>query len=172
MCLVTMDEWSGSPMNPMARWTRHCTWWARESPTTLVELISRLEESWLACPVTSVELQLLLESWPRSTSSSLRYLIQHMIIRSQSRVAGCEGGVCHGHGEEQCWSGLLCCRWDHHQQSRWHWPVSCEWWQCFPGVRIRVGNTDAEGRMAMVDVLCHAKEKALHDPSKIRLFKL
>ena len=34
---------------------------------------------------------------------------------------------------------------------------------------IRVGNTDAEGRMAMVDVLCHAKEKALHDPSKIRL---
>ena len=28
------------------------------------------------------------------------------------------------------------------------------------GVRIRVGNTDAEGRMAMVDVLCHAKEKA------------
>ena len=34
------------------------------------------------------------------------------------------------------------------------------------GVRIRVGNTDAEGRMAMVDVLCHAKEKALKDPSK------
>jgi len=33
------------------------------------------------------------------------------------------------------------------------------------GVRIRVGNTDAEGRMAMVDVLCHAKEKALHDPN-------
>jgi len=32
------------------------------------------------------------------------------------------------------------------------------------GVRIRVGNTDAEGRMAMVDVLCHAKEKALSDP--------
>ena len=32
-----------------------------------------------------------------------------------------------------------------------------------------MGNTDAEGRMAMVDVLCHAKEKALHDPSKIRL---
>jgi len=32
------------------------------------------------------------------------------------------------------------------------------------GVRIRVGNTDAEGRMAMVDVLCHAKEKALNDP--------
>ena len=34
------------------------------------------------------------------------------------------------------------------------------------GVRLRVGNTDAEGRMAMVDVLCHAKEKALKDPSK------
>jgi len=33
------------------------------------------------------------------------------------------------------------------------------------GVRLRVGNTDAEGRMAMVDVLCHAKEKALKDPN-------
>jgi len=32
------------------------------------------------------------------------------------------------------------------------------------GVRIRVGNTDAEGRMAMVDVLCRAKELALADP--------
>merc|ERR1719273_576284 len=29
------------------------------------------------------------------------------------------------------------------------------------GVRIRVGNTDAEGRMAMLDVLAHMKEKAL-----------
>jgi len=29
------------------------------------------------------------------------------------------------------------------------------------GVRLRVGNTDAEGRMAMVDLLCHAKEMAL-----------
>lgn len=29
------------------------------------------------------------------------------------------------------------------------------------GVRLRVGNTDAEGRMAMVDVLAHAKEKAM-----------
>lgn len=29
------------------------------------------------------------------------------------------------------------------------------------GVRIRIGNTDAEGRMAMVDVLAHMKEKAL-----------
>merc|ERR1740129_2175523 len=31
------------------------------------------------------------------------------------------------------------------------------------GVRIRVGNTDAEGRMAMVDVLGHMKEKALNE---------
>merc|ERR1719438_437888 len=31
------------------------------------------------------------------------------------------------------------------------------------GVRLRVGNTDAEGRMAMVDVLCRAKELALSD---------
>merc|ERR1712107_939729 len=31
-------------------------------------------------------------------------------------------------------------------------------------VRLRVGNTDAEGRMAMVDVLCRAKELALADP--------
>lgn len=34
------------------------------------------------------------------------------------------------------------------------------------GVRLRVGNTDAEGRMAMVDVLCRAKELALSDPGK------
>lgn len=27
------------------------------------------------------------------------------------------------------------------------------------GVRVRVGNTDAEGRMAMADVLCHMKEQ-------------
>jgi len=33
------------------------------------------------------------------------------------------------------------------------------------GVRIRVGNTDAEGRMAMVDVLCHTKELALNEPN-------
>jgi len=32
------------------------------------------------------------------------------------------------------------------------------------GVRLRVGNTDAEGRMAMVDVLAKAKELALSDP--------
>merc|ERR1712179_68349 len=31
------------------------------------------------------------------------------------------------------------------------------------GVRLRVGNTDAEGRMAMVDVLGHAREKALKE---------
>merc|ERR1712098_643504 len=31
------------------------------------------------------------------------------------------------------------------------------------GVRLRIGNTDAEGRMAMVDVLCRAKEMALND---------
>ncbi|TRY70935.1 hypothetical protein TCAL_05929 [Tigriopus californicus] len=31
------------------------------------------------------------------------------------------------------------------------------------GVRLRVGNTDAEGRMAMADVLCHMKEKALNE---------
>ncbi|EGD82001.1 hypothetical protein PTSG_02688 [Salpingoeca rosetta] len=33
------------------------------------------------------------------------------------------------------------------------------------GVRVRVGNTDAEGRMVMADVLCEAKEEALHAPS-------
>jgi len=31
------------------------------------------------------------------------------------------------------------------------------------GIRLRVGNTDAEGRMAMVDVLCHMKEKAVKE---------
>jgi len=31
------------------------------------------------------------------------------------------------------------------------------------GVRVRVGNTDAEGRMAMVDCLCEAKEEALNE---------
>ena len=29
--------------------------------------------------------------------------------------------------------------------------------------QVRVGNTDAEGRMAMVDCLCEAKEKALNE---------
>ena len=37
-------------------------------------------------------------------------------------------------------------------------------------MRLRVGNTDAEGRMAMVDVLCHAKEKALSDPGELSFF--
>jgi len=32
------------------------------------------------------------------------------------------------------------------------------------GVRVRVGNTDAEGRMAMADVLCRAKEMAEGQP--------
>ena len=31
------------------------------------------------------------------------------------------------------------------------------------GKRIRVGNTDAEGRMAIIDSLCEAKEKALNE---------
>ena len=30
------------------------------------------------------------------------------------------------------------------------------------GVRIRVGNTDAEGRMAMVDVLCRFEKRRRH----------
>ncbi|XP_026851418.2 putative aminopeptidase W07G4.4 [Electrophorus electricus] len=33
------------------------------------------------------------------------------------------------------------------------------------GRRIRVGNTDAEGRMAMVDLLCEMKEKAVYEVS-------
>jgi leucyl aminopeptidase len=37
------------------------------------------------------------------------------------------------------------------------------------GVRVRVGNTDAEGRMAMGDVLCHAKERALLEPNQTHL---
>lgn len=31
------------------------------------------------------------------------------------------------------------------------------------GVRVRIGNTDAEGRMAMTDPLCHTKEQALKE---------
>lgn len=31
------------------------------------------------------------------------------------------------------------------------------------GVRVRVGNTDAEGRMAMADVLCLMKERAVSE---------
>ena len=44
--------------------------------------------------------------------------------------------------------------------------VSDEIFTSRAGVRIRIGNTDAEGRMAMVDVLCRAKEMALNDTSK------
>ncbi|CAH8850580.1 unnamed protein product [Trichobilharzia szidati] len=33
------------------------------------------------------------------------------------------------------------------------------------GVRVRVNNTDAEGRMVMTDLLCEAKEKALNVPN-------
>ena len=33
-------------------------------------------------------------------------------------------------------------------------------------MRLRVVNTDAEGRMAMVDVLAHMKEKALNEVKK------
>lgn len=33
------------------------------------------------------------------------------------------------------------------------------------GRRVRVGNTDAEGRMVMVDLLCEMKEKAVHEVS-------
>ncbi|XP_067879104.1 putative aminopeptidase W07G4.4 [Heterodontus francisci] len=40
--------------------------------------------------------------------------------------------------------------------------------------RIRVGNTDAEGRMAMVDLLCYMKEKAIeeYDPNHFELFTI
>ena len=38
------------------------------------------------------------------------------------------------------------------------------------GVRLRVINTDAEGRMAMVDVLAHMKEKALNEVHSTLLF--
>ena len=31
------------------------------------------------------------------------------------------------------------------------------------GKRLRIGNTDAEGRMAMVDLLCQAKERSLKE---------
>lgn len=38
------------------------------------------------------------------------------------------------------------------------------------GVRVRVGNTDAEGRMAMADLLCKAREEALADGGPSNLF--
>jgi leucyl aminopeptidase len=31
------------------------------------------------------------------------------------------------------------------------------------GVRVRIGNTDAEGRMAMGDLLCHMRERAVNE---------
>merc|ERR1712168_1436172 len=31
------------------------------------------------------------------------------------------------------------------------------------GKWVRVGNTDAEGRMAMVDLLCHVKERCINE---------
>ena len=40
------------------------------------------------------------------------------------------------------------------------------------GVRVRIGNTDAEGRMAMADVLCHAKERALQEPNPTHLLTI
>ena len=41
------------------------------------------------------------------------------------------------------------------------------------GKRVRVGNTDAEGRMAMVDLLCHVKERAINEnlPNPGKLLK-
>ena len=38
------------------------------------------------------------------------------------------------------------------------------------GVRVRVGNTDAEGRMAMADLLCKAREEALASGGPANLF--
>jgi len=35
------------------------------------------------------------------------------------------------------------------------------------GVRIRIGNTDAEGRMVMSDVLCHMKEKSANEKNPL-----
>jgi leucyl aminopeptidase len=35
------------------------------------------------------------------------------------------------------------------------------------GVRVRIGNTDAEGRMVMADVLCHMKEKSASEINPI-----
>ena len=40
------------------------------------------------------------------------------------------------------------------------------------GVRVRVGNTDAEGRMAMADVLCHMKERVSPENLIVFLFFL
>ena len=40
------------------------------------------------------------------------------------------------------------------------------------GKRVRVGNTDAEGRMAMVDLLCHAKERCIKVSFSITICKV
>ena len=40
--------------------------------------------------------------------------------------------------------------------------VSDELFTSRAGVRLRIGNTDAEGRMAMADVLCEMKERVSH----------
>lgn len=92
---------------------------------------------------------------------------------SQAEAQTSEGCGIYGHGEEQCWS-------------RWVWPsfhnilyfsnfpdfgvLTCLLSDCYvadelvvsrAGRRVRVGNTDAEGRMVMVDLLCEMKEKVL-----------
>lgn len=85
---------------------------------------------------------------------------------------GNQGDWCHVYGAQLNWV-------------RWVWPLSwislclslwsllwcfplCDFIDCYvsdeiitsrAGVRVRIGNTDAEGRMAMGDVLCHMKEK-------------
>ena len=38
-----------------------------------------------------------------------------------------------------------------------------KWFSSLCIVKVRVGNTDAEGRMAMADCLCEAKEQALKE---------
>lgn len=92
---------------------------------------------------------------------------------SQAEAQTSEGCGLYGHGEEQC-------------RSRWAWPsfhqilhfynfpdvgvFTCLLSDCYvadelvvsrAGRRVRVGNTDAEGRMVMVDLLCEMKEKVL-----------
>lgn len=92
---------------------------------------------------------------------------------SQAAAQTSEGCGVYGHGQEQC-------------RSRCAWPSFCHIFNfpSFPdggvftcllsdcyvadelvvsraGRRVRVGNTDAEGRMAMVDLLCEMKEKVL-----------
>lgn len=92
---------------------------------------------------------------------------------SQAEAQTSEGCGIYGHGEEQCWS-----RWAwpsfHHILHFSNFPVvsvfTCLLSDCYvadelvvsrAGRRVRVGNTDAEGRMVMVDLLCEMKEKVL-----------